>query len=125
MDQFTVLYVLYLILGVVGVPWFAAGLEQSAEMTYPVSEETSSTVILILGNAYGFVFIFTLGYAAELGYLRVVGYCMVGLYFVSSVLAAFAKTKLKRILAEKEASSRFTNSIATGSIVSTKVDSWI
>lgn len=103
MNHFTTLYILYVVLGIVGIPYFASGMEQAAEMTYPVSEETSSTIILILGNLYGFIFIYTLGVAAEYGYVKVVGFTMVGLYCLSTLFALFAKTELNRTNAEKQA----------------------
>lgn len=104
-DSFTALYVLFVLLGVFGIPYFASGIDQCAEMTYPVSEGTSSAVILIIGNLYGFVFIFVLGAAVEIGYVQVAGYTMVVLYFISTILALFAKTELKRVDAEEQATT--------------------
>lgn len=94
--DFTGIFALYVAVGVFGVPFFASGIEQAAEMTYPVSEETSSTIILILGNLYGFIFIAVLGMEAEINHTKIAGYAMVGLYFISTVLAFFTKTELKR-----------------------------
>lgn len=102
-NSFTSLFILFVVLGATGVPYFASGIDQAAEMTYPVSEGTSSAVILIIGNLYGFVFIFTLGAALEFGYVELAGYSMVVLYLISTVLAMFAKTELRRVNAEKQA----------------------
>jgi len=99
--SFTSLYVVYVLLGLVFVPFFSSGIEQAAEMTYPVSEVTSSSVMLLLGNAYAFVFIILFGVLAQNHYLEVVGYCMVGLYAVSAVCACMAKTDLHRKVSEK------------------------
>ena len=104
-ESFTCLFILFVLLGIFGVPYFASGIDQAAEMTYPVSEGTSSAVILIIGNLYGFVFIFSLGAAIEFGYIEIAGYTMVSLYLISTILALFSKTELKRVNAEKQASS--------------------
>ena len=109
--RFELLYALYVGLGVCGVPYFSAGLEQCCEMTFPVSEEVSSTFILILGNGYGFIFIIGLGFLQQSGYVALVGYIMVGLYAVSTLLTLVAKTELRRWNAEKEASLRSAESV--------------
>lgn len=100
-NSFNAIYILYVFLGLFFVPYFACGIEQAAEMTYPVSEETSSSVILVLGNIYAFIFIVALGVLAQSGYVQLVGYLLVGMYFVSTVTSALAKTELKRIISEK------------------------
>ena len=102
-DSFPSLFILFVVLGATGVPYFASGIDQAAEMTYPVSEATSSAVILIIGNLYGFVMIFSLGAAIEMGYIEVAGYSMVGLYAISSILSLFTKTEMRRVNAEKMA----------------------
>ena len=94
--DFTSMFILYVAVGIFGVPYFASGIEQAAEMTYPVSEETSSTIILILGNLYGFIFVVTLGLEAEIKHVRIAGYTMVVLYLISALLAFFTKTELRR-----------------------------
>ena len=99
-NNFTLLYVIYLALGFVFVPFFATGIETAAEMTYPVSEETSSSVMLVFGNIYAFIMIYGFGMLAAAGYIATTGLVMVGLYFVSSVLAGLAKTDLKRSCAQ-------------------------
>lgn len=99
--QFDLLYVIYVLLGLCFVPYFAVGIEQAAEMTYPVSEEISSSVILVLGNVYAFILIIALGVLAQSGYVLVVGYLMVGMYAVATLLASLAKTDLNRLISEK------------------------
>ena len=95
-NSFTALYVIYLALGVVFVPFFATGIETAAEMTYPVSEETSSTVMLVFGNLYAFAMIYGFGMLASEGFIATTGFAMVGLYFLSSLFAGLAETDLKR-----------------------------
>lgn len=100
-SSFTAVYMIYVFLGLFFVPYFACGIEQAAEMTYPVSEETSSSAMLVLGNIYAFIFIVALGVLAQNGYVQLVGYLIVLMYFVSTVLSCLAKTELKRRISEK------------------------
>ena len=100
-SSFTTLYVIYVLLGVVFVPFFSSGIEQAAEMTYPVSEVTSSSVMLLLGNAYAFVFIVVFGLLTQDRYVNVVGYIMVALYCLAALLASMTKTELHRKVSEK------------------------
>lgn len=91
---------IYIILGMCFLPYFAVGIEQAAEMTYPVPEEVSSTVLLVLANFYSFVFISGFGAAVAAGYIQVLLYIVVGLYSVSTVLAGMSKTELNRFKTE-------------------------
>ena len=101
MRNFTLLFVDYVLLGAFGIPFFATGIEQAAEMTYPVPEGTSSAVILIMGNLYGFVMVLFLGALIEKGRVIVAGGLMVGFYVLSTVLSVFVRTNLKRSDTEK------------------------
>ena len=101
-NSFTALYVIYLALGVVFVPFFATGIETAAEMTFPVSEETSSTVMLVFGNLYAFAMIYGFGMLAAEGFIATTGFAMVGLYFLSTLFAGLAKTDLKRSTVQNE-----------------------
>ena len=97
------LFVTYSALGVVGVPYFSCGIEQAAEMTYPVPEGTSSAVILILGNLYGFIFILVLGVLNQAGHIQLSGFIIAGLYLLSTALSCISKTDLRRCRAAEEA----------------------
>lgn len=105
--NFTAMFVVYTIYGIVGIPYFASGVEQAAEMTSPVPEGTSSTMIMLLGNIYGFAFIFSIGVLIEDGFERTAVYIILGLYLVSFILVCIAKTKLKRSEAESVSRSQF------------------
>jgi len=100
--NFNAVFVLFGIHGLVAVPLFACGLEQIAEMTYPVPEGTSGAFALIIGNIYGFVFLTSLGLLISKGYTLLSCIVMAGLYFVAMILSCFAKTELKRCNAEAE-----------------------
>ena len=98
--NFNLLFVIYAIYGTVGIPYFASGVEQAAEMTWPVPESTSSAVILLLGNLYGFAFIFVFGALIEDGYPMATLYLILGLYVLSTTLVGCLDMKLKRTEAE-------------------------
>ena len=73
-SSFYGLFIIYIIVGVVGLAYYTAGLEHAAEMTYPVREGMSSAVILSFGGMYGFNFILTLGALTEADYIQTSGY---------------------------------------------------
>ncbi|XP_066912881.1 heme transporter FLVCR2-like [Clytia hemisphaerica] len=103
--NFNLLFFVYVVYGTVGIPYFASGVEQAAEMTSPVPEGTSSTVILLLGNIYGFVMIFTFGAMIEDGYPLTTLYLILGLYVLSTAFVTFSKMELKRSEAESTTST--------------------
>ena len=118
--NFDILFAVYVVYGTMGIPYFASGVEQAAEMTSPVPESTSSAVILLLGNLYGFIFIFVFGALIEYGYPLTTLYLILGLYVTSTALVGFSKVELKRL--EAESTSTFENiSVSptsnTGSVV--------
>ena len=107
------LFVIYAIYGIFGIPYFASGIEQAAEMTSPVPEGTSSAVILLLGNFYGFVLIFMLGALLEDGFPMTTLYIILGLYLITTIFVCIAKTELKR--SEAESASTLTMTTIEGS----------
>ena len=103
-SSFVAVFIVYGILGAVAIPYFSSGIEQAAEMTYPVPEIISSTVILIIANFYGFLLILVLGYLVDTGHVRVVGYIMFFFYILATFFSCLPTTELKRQHAEEEAS---------------------
>jgi len=99
-SNFTVLFVLFTMLGLVGLPYGYLGLEHAVEVTYPISESTSSVIIMIISNVYSFVLVLTFGEMINNGYLYLACYSFLFLYVVSSALAVITKTELKRKQAE-------------------------
>ncbi|XP_066912885.1 uncharacterized MFS-type transporter C09D4.1-like [Clytia hemisphaerica] len=99
-NSFEGVFTAYVVFGIFGIPYFASGVEQAAEMTSPVPEGTSSTVILLLGNIYGFALIYGFGYLTQQGYYLVTVYLILGLYVLSTFFLVVAKTELKRSKAE-------------------------
>lgn len=94
------LFVAYCFVGFFGIPYFSIGIEQVAEMTYPVPEGTSSAIILIFGNIYGFLFILFFGAWVDKGKLPIVCYITIGVYCVAFFFTVVAKMRLQRHEAE-------------------------
>ena len=98
-------YLLFIVIAVYGamsIPYYASGLEQVAEMTFPVAVNTSSAVILMLSNLYGFIFIYVFGALIEHDYPWTTLHLILGLYVLLTALVGFAKMKLKRTKVETE-----------------------
>ena len=103
--SFPILFVDYILLGAFGIPFFATGIEQVAEMTYPIQEGTSSAIILIIGNLYGFFMILLLGTLIEQGQILIAGGFMLGFYVISTILAICVRTSLRRTEIERDLNS--------------------
>ncbi|XP_057306996.1 feline leukemia virus subgroup C receptor-related protein 2-like [Hydractinia symbiolongicarpus] len=101
--NFISLFIYFSVVASVAVPNFATGIEQAAEMTYPVPVIISSSVILVLSNLYAFILLLCFGLLAEAGFIQIVCYTMFGFYLVSTLLSCLARTELKRGQAEEEA----------------------
>ena len=100
--MFSLLFVVYVVFGAVCLPMYAVSIEHAAQTTYPITEETSSVVLIILANIFGIVFMYGFGYAVQSGFVRVVGYVVAGLYFISACLVGASKTRLYRLSAEMD-----------------------
>lgn len=87
--SFVAVCTLYVIFAIVYLPFNATSVQQAAEMMKGVPEEMSNNMLFWSSNLCGFVFTFVFGEVIQAGYVRVAGYCMAGLYLVSSVLAMF------------------------------------
>ena len=101
-SSLTSLYIIYFALGLVALPFNATGLETAGEMTFPVSEEISSSVLLVVSNFYTFLMIYGFGMLTAAGYVTTTGFAMVALYGVSSVFAGLSKIELRRFNAQNE-----------------------
>ena len=103
--SFVAVFILFVLFGFVGVSYFATGVEQVAEMTYPVPEEISSGFLLTLANLYATIFIFTFAPVVQRGYPKTVEFVIAGIYLCSFVLSCLGKTELRRGNAESVAGS--------------------
>ncbi|XP_004206019.1 uncharacterized MFS-type transporter C09D4.1 isoform X1 [Hydra vulgaris] len=99
-DSFFGPFIMFLIYGFFAYPYITIGLEQSAEMTFPVPEEFSSSFILIIGNFYALIFGLIFGVFNHFGLIEVVPYIITGFYLLSTLLTSLVKTYLKRSVAD-------------------------
>ena len=99
-QNFVILFIIFCILNIAMVPFLSSGLEQIAEITYPVSEDLSSTVPLILGNFYGFVFVYAFGWLVEKNLLQIVYPVMISICALGLLLVIVAKVPMNRSKAE-------------------------
>lgn len=90
------LFILYSAQGLFGVPFFAIGVEQVAEMTYPIPEGTSAAVLMILGNLNAFILILVLGTFINNGQKDIVCYTVAAIYLITFILLLCTKTHMKR-----------------------------
>lgn len=109
-DYTIVLFVLYTFLGLFTIPLTSVGVVQGSVTTYPVPEETSGGIMLIIGNLYGFVFVFFLGGWVTLGKIGVVCYITIGLLTAALIFVSVSRVNLKKFNSEN------TIDVATGSM---------
>ena len=96
----TLLFALFCSLSLLGIPYFSCGLEQIAEITYPVKEDISCTIPILFGNLYGFVLTYALGFVVNAGHIKLAGYIMVGLYGLGFFFVTAAKVPMNRTRAD-------------------------
>ena len=98
--NFTALFFLFCLFNIALIPFLSSGLAQIAEITYPVSEELSSTIPLILGNFYGFVSTYAFGQLLDIGLLQLACALITGFLGVAMILLVIAKVPRNRTMAE-------------------------
>lgn len=98
--NFVVVFASFCIFGFFSYPYMTIGLEHAAELTYPVSEGTTSGILLLVGNMYGIILTYIAGEIIEKGRSDIAGYIMVGLYLVGFVIVSIMKGELKRLKAD-------------------------
>ena len=101
-NTFIAVYVIFVILGLFMQPFQSVGIEQAAEMTYPVSEEISTVVMVMLADGFGFIIVLVFGFIIQAGYVKAVAYAIGCLYFIAFVLTLCTTTELKRLQADKK-----------------------
>ena len=100
------LFVTLVIYGAMSIAYISCGIEQAAEMTFPVSVNVSSAVILLLSNLYGFICVYLFGLLIEYGYPWTTLHLILGLYAISTILVSFSKMELKRTEAEMKSKQK-------------------
>ena len=99
-SNFVVVFASFCIFGFFSYPYMTIGLEHAAEITYPVSEGTTSGILLLVGNMYGIILTYIIGAIIEKGSSDIAGYIMVGLYLIGFVIVSIMKSELKRLKAD-------------------------
>ena len=99
-QNFIALFATFCVSQFVMLPFLSSGLAQVAEITYPVSEELSSTIPLILGNFYGFLAVYIFGWLIGNGLVQLAYTIITGLIAVALLLIILAKVPMKRMSAE-------------------------
>lgn len=99
-SNFVVVFASFCIFGFFSYPYMTIGLEHAAEITYPVSEGTTSGILLLVGNMYGIILTYIIGAIIEKGRSDIAGYIMVGLYLIGFVIVSIMKSELKRLKAD-------------------------
>lgn len=99
MQQFFYFFIFFNRFFVVG--YYATGFQIGIEITYPVSEEISSAIMLLSAHMSGFVISIVYGYAVKLfgDFYSNVGLTV--LYLIPAICAALIPRDLKRQEAEK------------------------
>ena len=95
-----VLFFIYSLFGFFTIPLASVGVEQSSVTTYPVPEETSGGIMLIIGNLYGFVLVLLLGELVQQDKIAIVCYITIGLFAVALLFVSVSRVKLKKLNAE-------------------------
>ena len=100
---FMVIFIDYILLGGFALPFLATGMEQAAELTYPVPEGTTGAVVIMVSFLYAFVMVSALSVVVEEGKVLLTAAILVGFYLLATILAACVKTNLRRLNTEIDA----------------------
>ena len=87
-------------LGLLFTPFLALGFEQAAEMTYPISEGTSSSFLVISSNVYSFIFLLVFGNLIDSGHTNLVSWICLGFLLAALIISLFTTTKKQRMIEE-------------------------
>ena len=105
------IFVSFCVFNLVAVPYTSFGLEQIAEITYPLSEFTTCTLAMMTGNMYGLVLTYIFGWMVEIDMLKPVNGGCIALSVLGLILVLIAKVPMKRTEMDhaKEQSTPFIN----------------
>eukprot|EP00794_Sanderia_malayensis_P009019 gene9019-9983_t len=103
-NHFFVMFIIFCVFSTFSYPFLSAGLEYAAEITYPISEGTTSCILLLGANLYSILVTELLWYANKKGGGHVAGYIMLVLYALCWLLTFLVTAPLKRSEAEKPTS---------------------
>ncbi len=100
LQSFALLFTMLCLLNVGTVPFFSSGLEQIAEITYPIEEDISCVFALIFGNLYGFIFIYIFGWVLDIDLVLLAFLIITALFFVCLLFVMIAKVPMRRSSAD-------------------------
>ena len=99
---FFFLFVVYLGIGLVALPYIYLGPEHAVELTYPIDEALSTGFIVAFGNLYSFVFLLSFGTMTTKGYFKSACLGIFSIYILSSAFAVASRSFLRRRNASTE-----------------------
>eukprot|EP00794_Sanderia_malayensis_P009021 gene9021-9985_t len=102
-DNFVILFFSFCVFGFFSFPFFSCGLEYAADIMYPISEGTTSCVIMFVGNIYAVIISNILAIVVRKGGANIIGYILAGFYAVSLALVLVNQPRLKRSQMEESA----------------------
>eukprot|EP00111_Clytia_hemisphaerica_P001441 TCONS_00004119-protein len=94
--SFFLLFVVYLGIGLVALPYIYLGPEHAAELTYPIDESLSTGFIVAFGNLYSFVFLLSFGAMTSKGYFKSACLGIFSVYILSTAFAVASRSYLRR-----------------------------
>jgi len=94
--NFFTLFGVYVILGLIAVPYIYIGPEHAAEITYPVRETTSTAFIFAIGNFYSFVLLLSVDAMTSKGYLKSCCLTIMTLFILSSAFSIMSNGQHRR-----------------------------
>ena len=100
--SFLFVFVTFCISGFFSYPYFPVVLEYAADITYPISEGLSSSIMYVMGNAYGLAAIYIIEVILNTGRADIAGYVMAGIYAASLICGFFIRGRLKRLEADNK-----------------------
>ena len=102
--NFWLVFASYCVVGFFSYPFVPVSLEYAADLTYPISEGLSSTILFTVTNLYGTITIFAMDELLQTKGSAVAGYVMVGMYVCSLLFLLFIKGNLNRYDIDRAAS---------------------
>lgn len=100
LKSFPLLATMFCLFNAAALPFLGCGLEQIAEITYPVEEDISCSFPLIFGNLYGFVAVYLFGWLIEKGLVQVVFILIISSLATGLLLVIIAKVPMRRTEAD-------------------------
>lgn len=94
--SYAMVFASFCVFNLVAVPYTSFGLEQIAEITYPISEFTTCTLAMTAGNAYGLLFTYAFGWMLEVELLGPANCGFIIVSLIGLILVLVTKVPLKR-----------------------------